>query len=1041
VFLPNLPSIPDINQGSSFNQWHTSNFRNTYKYEWANLGSLQNLARKLNGAVANNLIFTIPTLNVYGSTSGGYAFLGEANTRTVITRRLFKGGVAQGAATTIADITSGATSFTARNDAVAVVTAGSSGTMRFRKISSTSYDAKSVYPTGWSSQYTTFAQFAHASAGFTKNVNISIQSLSQSDLDAGFYYIYAISIKCLPDNASAFIGDYSASHRGQKYMTYLPWYLLGLPNGYSYKGTVSSGSGTVIDAETTEISTSFEVGDISETATGGLITMRGVKYNCHDLFRKAMLTIDTQLIDNTQVGLDDNGTNAGNIEYPIIVQNDPDPEDRRMVDWKLRLLQTQMFETVFENKNLWEIFLQIGRYLHAIPYLKFAVGIDKLVLFFRELGIRDTTPDLTTKLTVFNSQNMSEFNTQLDAAVTNIFSPQNIVEEWIVPKSSDSDFLINNDNAEIHLKYNISELVSFDVVYAGGAPVSIKNMVFARAVYETLSNGNPYQIIPSKGTSLFFELGSNKILGLGYVPPSVNPGTNLTAIKRVLEIAFQGQGLDWTSIWGTTAKINDFMFIVKYRTQDTLRITQFRPDIDKYFKNSSFEKYPHHETFYGQQDKIIDSERFTANLWGNLVRVANPVFQCQEYAYYGSEKEVGDLVTVGDENFYVTEVENEYYPDAIFQKVTYSKNFNQISQVVTIPSEPRYYEVSERSLVRREVRILDFVKLSTRNVGIASPYMRNNFSNMVKMMLFNVASGVARPNHAFVKFKGDMRRPHTGESGQSVALDSLFPASEVTVDGGNTTPKPPAGERSVIVPLLHFPLKNAIVFEWDMEDNFKAGDATDATNGGTGNASAYMTLQPVRYCDVLGRADLFEFVLFNKANWTLAQSRRLPFAEPTDFVPTRDTTGAPISTPTGKQIALDKDNREALSFNYQINMLYEPEFITFQNLFGQKESTLKFCLINRTVGQFDESLRLDDSVVIATVSHSFVDLGSGGINGIQINFAAPAFVFGATMDDAQAIVLYDEDNARKYPVLARNINNVENADKMNAWYLNPTFSV
>ena len=68
-------------------------------------------------------------------------------------------------------------------------------------------------------------------------------------------------------------------------------------------------------------------------------------------------------------------------------------------------------------------------------------------------------------------------------------------------------------------------------------------------------------------------------------------------------------------------KFNDIQFHIKYRTQDSARITQFRPDLHKFMKNSSYEKYPHHEQFYGQQDKIVDSERFSANLWGKLIQI------------------------------------------------------------------------------------------------------------------------------------------------------------------------------------------------------------------------------------------------------------------------------------------------------------------------------------------------------------------------------------------------------------------------------------
>lgn len=104
------------------------------------------------------------------------------------------------------------------------------------------------------------------------------------------------------------------------------------------------------------------------------------KYSCFDLIRKALLTIDTQIIDNNVKGLDplyDADYKDIGIQYPIIIDT----------EWITRLKEAQLYETIFENKNLWEIFLQIGYYLHAIPQLKFAAdGTDRFVLSFRQLG-------------------------------------------------------------------------------------------------------------------------------------------------------------------------------------------------------------------------------------------------------------------------------------------------------------------------------------------------------------------------------------------------------------------------------------------------------------------------------------------------------------------------------------------------------------------------------------------------------------------------------------------------------------------------------
>ena len=261
-----------------------------------------------------------------------------------------------------------------------------------------------------------------------------------------------------------------------------------------------------------------------------------------------------------------------------------------------------------------------------------------------------------------------------------------------------------------------------------------------------------------------------------------------------------------------TIKFNDLRFRVKYRTQDNARITQTRPDIENFMKNSAFEKYPHHEQFYGQQDKIVDSERFSANLFGRLIRVGNGIFERQEYAEIGVERESGDLVTINNEPYYVTATENEYYPDAIFQKVTYSKNFNQLANIVTIPSEPRFYEISERSKVRREVRMLEFLRLSsTPNSADTAPRFLNDttWRDFIKRLIFN-KDKVTLPNYAWTRFKADKLR-HTNSS-IVTPVEKLFPSSLID---RSTADIKPENQATTPIALCRFALsfENGIVFE------------------------------------------------------------------------------------------------------------------------------------------------------------------------------------------------------------------------------------
>lgn len=1005
-------------------------FTNSFRYVWSNTDSLNRVLRNLNGLNSNQISFTVPTCTCQWLNQTVPETLFECPIRTRVTRTTLQDNTpVAGSEITIVNHLYNPINIQNRNDYVMWNTGGKAGLTYIKNenyedtdIGSGSTQAMAVFfPQHRLSKFPAMIN-TNDTSHTSKNITFSTTVLSQTEIDAKKSYLYTISCGLEPYESGAIVQSFSKTST-LDYNAGI-WIIIGTINKYA-RYSVTENSISKPQPNQISLSTTLYAKDMLSPARPSPFLVKPKKYSCFDLVRKALLTCDTQIIDNTQMGLDqiyDENYNDIGIQYPIVIDE----------AWETRLKEAQLHETIFENKNLWEIFLQVGYYLHAIPYLKFAQdGTDRFMLAFRQLGDSKIKNNSSTKITIFNSQNLSEYFTQLDSYVTNIFSPQNEVEEWLVCKTSDNSFLVSNDTAELQTKYNITEIVEFDIQY-NGQILSALNYIFEKTVYNTLSAKTG--IIPAKWAAIYYSMGSNKIEGLNYVPPTVN-NDGIMALKKICG-----------DLFGTSANIlfNQLKFHIKYKTQDTLRISQFKPNLVNYIKNSEYEKYPHHETFHNQQDKIVDSERFSANLWGRLVRVANEVYQCNEYANHGEEKEVGDLVEINNELYYVVSCENEYYNDIILQKVNYSKNFNQISQVVTIPSEPRFYEVSERSMIRREVRIMDFLLLTAqKNTFASSPRFINNatWKAFIKKLIFNDGGHPILPNFAYTKFKADRKRQHSKENNEVIDSSVLYPSSETEVVEGVTQLKPSNDHKAVIVPLLHFPLKNAIVYEWDMDDNFKAGDSIDTTTSGNNNTvdEAYFSMLPVRYCDVMGKADLFSFKLFNKDDWTIKQIQRLPFAEVGDFIPTDEQSQ--ILLPDNLSIGLDKDNREALSFNYQINLLNsnfgdeKNMFVVFSNIFGDKNGRLRMALLNRAVSMFDEVVELTESTIVAdNVEYQLLE---GGLNSIEVRIAAPANI---DLDLVKSIVMYDADSNMNYAYMAKNVTDLPNEIKLQSWWIYPVFN-
>lgn len=1006
----------------------TGELLNKYKYVWKTnqSGGVDELKLNISGDTSHHISFRVPTLWCYGATNSGWQELFQMNTYTYVEEIHRKNGAVVGTRT-VASLYSGATSLADQNNDYCQV---SGGKARLRAVQTWDWRDESGPISSMDSIFTTMPNIiAEAKLSNANNqIEFDTLALGVSAVVNGETVEYKII--STPDSTyqSGMYSGYSADYVYRETMD-----MVGLMTIY-HKRSYCHDYKTVIQASSISIEATFTCTDLGQNVEGGPFLVKGVKYSAYDLLRKALLTCDTHIIDNATTSLDevDNLSQAQlSLSYPIIVdERIIDPE----IDWVARLKTAKIYETVFEQKNLWEVLLQIGYYLHAIPYLRFSMdGTDRFILSFKQLGkTKEATRknDDSSKLTIFSSQNLSEYFAQVDSYVTNMFSPKNLVDEWVVPKSNDSSMLVSNDTAELQLSYPITEIDKIEMSIGDGQLHDITAYVFEKSIYDILTSENPDQVIPAKGAALYYTLGDNKIQGLTYVPASVDPGDARTALKTILS------KLGYNYDIFHNAKFNELKFHIRYRTQDSLRVTCFRPDIADYMKNSALEKYPHHEQFFGQQDKIIDSERFTANQWGRLIRSGNEIYQRQEIVVDGDEKEAGDLFEINGEAYYVTSVENEFYPEMTCQKVTYSKNFNQISQVVTIPSEPRFYEVSERSKIRREVRIQDFFALTTAVPAEASdPHYLSptNWKDFMAQLLFNKTEPIL-PNYAWTRFMADRKRTHRTD------WNKLFPSSEIDrTDPNAIRPVSASDHTDVIVPLLHFPVHSGIVFEWDMEDNFKAGDFID-TNVSRDNG-AYIAQQAMRYCDVLGRADLMRFKLFYKQSWTHTQAQQLPKAI---ITPTNAESVAAVQGNETTAIALDKDNREALSFNYQINLLHRPsesngeDFITFPNLFGPKDSELYCALIDSTVSMFDENFSISAATKIADkVAYTFNNDNSY----IQIDFDRTLDI---DLSKVKAIVMYTEvpegeRRGDRVTYIAKNVSKTADEHKLDSWYISSVF--
>lgn len=700
------------------------------------------------------------------------------------------------------------------------------------------------------------------------------------------------------------------------------------------------------------------------------------------------------------------------------------------------LKNTSIIENFYNQKNLHEIFMDIGKYIHARPVARFGSD-NRYVLNWKRYGVTDKTNKNSNKITVFNSRFVNEYISSLSSYVTNMVQLGGTITEVVAPKSSSEDYLVYNDNAEIIVEKPITEIVDMNVICNDedsplygqkrnlvGKGINDENpngYVFEHSIYNILSV-NPNDSV-NKGMAIYYELGTNKIVGLNYRLPTQSAGDlqNDYSIKKIIADVF--------GINGWSIKVNDYLFEVVYRTKDTLRTDQARPDLRKYLLSSKYDRVPQHRQFNNQTDTVVDSEKFGNNTYGKLIRTGNTIYSMVEWVdSLGNIKVAGELCEIEGNLYYVSKVTNTYYPDHIISEVEFSKDFNRLAQVIGIPSEPRFYEISEQSSIRREVSLDDYVVLGTTEptTTSADTFITSKGWDYMSSLLFE--NEQTFPKYAVTIFKSDKDKSNAPLGYDTYKVETCHPISTYSIE-------------------------NTLTLEWDLHDNFSAGDQVVPTAFHRGDEvdGAYNKLVPFRYPDVYGRADMIDFAIVKDYTPTGDEVMALP-ANPIDLEENEDEILSSNETPEnmGKHdrgIVLLKDNREAINLNYNLQLLTDSDrFVISSYMWRYGKENVKLALLVDEVNKISSGTIPNGSFRVVDIPFTY-EVEDDHIK-INISEALEDYAQeqGTTverlLDGMSALAIYSTNNINdipnsgaKYFVFARNIGGLDLEEATKDWYI------
>lgn len=758
------------------------------------------------------------------------------------------------------------------------------------------------------------------------------------------------------------------------------------------------------------------------------------------LFRKAQLTVQPVW----------KKTNVPILQTPQAFYADNEDE----------LAQTTIIETFYNQKNFYEILYEIGKYIHARP--KVEADGDRYKVGWKRYGSTDKKEDNATKLTVFNSRFIEEYISSVTSYVTNMFQMGGSITEITAPKSEDGSFIVKNDNAIIELQKPIMQIdsvkakVTHDITINGtslkaGDTQDITNYVYEQTIYDVLSIKADED--PNKGMALYFSLGDKVIRGLHYQLPSLNPGEAAAdyTIKKILAQVFAIPD-------SLNVKVNDFNFIVTYRTSDDVRISQSRPDLRKFVNNASlYDNVPIHQQFNNQEDILVDSVAFGRNVYGKLIRTGNSLYERTEWVeHLGDLKESGDLYIIDGDWYYVSKVETINLGEYLQSKVEFSNNFNRLSQIIGIPSAPRFSEIAQKNLISRETDISDYVQLGTSAAKKTSGgTCLNNLNWLLKIAFNRGDKSFPPPQYLHICFKSDK--------------DSY----EAKNYGWNAR---------IVLPLNVFTCYNTLSFTADCKTNLSAGDQTIETGTATSADAAYRFLNPVKYTDAYGRVDMYDFAIFADTDLSGTESYnpvddvdggyRVPEEKSTNVNWAGSVFSSLIDSPysrmddNGHGIILLKDNREIFHFNYNVQMVTDSDrFILSQYLWDFGKKQCKIALLKEEVSKLAGSEINKNDVLLGGISYYEYGSTSERYAAIGVDESVENAILAAIPGDTEeaiaerktlknnvaAIIIYSTNatdgasiNDYSYFIVARNVSDLSITDKTDPaqykfadWFLSP----
>lgn len=713
---------------------------------------------------------------------------------------------------------------------------------------------------------------------------------------------------------------------------------------------------------------------------------------------------------------------------PIFEGEEPRYELNPAQDEKFDKIQAPEF--TMTQCTLREQLKIIGGYIHAEPRLG---GYDEQGnyqenwIFFDEYG--STQPsEISDAPYVYKgySQDINQYCTDVQTNATNIVNSLNYAQGVIIDPDCTNTQTLRTDSINVKLTDSTSKVATQLPIYKitkvecglydndGNwlyEPKDITPYVFESHEYNSTLSSYEGTYPYAKCYAIYYTQGQKGLDGLFFKSDNeVDSAWSRYAITNILASVNE------------IAKRKEFQKTIERHFPTLSFRVSYLPIYDAKFSHNKQLIIPTNKRFsqiYNQSENLIETSYYGENIKGVAQRLGN-VEQARTYML----SDISHIPKAGQalDGYIISAVTTEIMPFYIKCTVALSKDFNRISQYVGINSNKRISEVSERQAYKRDILLKDYVVFTDnlyKDDGTTKKYDK---------------SSIAFNNYDAIKgcFVPTSIKPVTACVGESL---------NYKCDLINNT--------RIKLPVISSSFGNSILFSWQYKDNYSAGERVIADQDNEVNDIVPYWQTDVPYCDYYGRVYKYKFSLFNNTDYlnndnmyryiethidelliademevtdknrkqVLEAYYNIIFSEERDVTQEAQyqsliKTFSKAMFDQAKTVAFDldgvlatnictqtpycvrKDSREALSFNYEVEMVTDQDDIIIGSALASKCPLVntknlnisKIYFFNEPINKFEK--KIDISKAINEDNPAYISYSTKE-NIIYVNFADP----------------------------------------------------